>query len=1171
MAPKAKPPPVSASGGLKQGSLFSFFTQKAIPKPPPTSAHSSSPSAPQTEAPTPKTTRINPLLDQVHVGCRVEVYWLDDDEYYSARVTRQNKHQFYLEYEADGQCEWIDLSQETFRLLKDQPTKKRRRIQEDDDNVDKEGEEEEEFSEEAEFGNDEESEYDNNADDSEDEKELADDDQWMVTDDEDDQKVEQLSKKNKKRPTLSKKLKVSIHDSAPPKLDTTPRPAPAKKSPLDSFGHSPCLPQAVTPALSRATTSPPAKKTPQATTPSPTAPPLFVRDAINPAGSHLHHHLPFCRNPRDGSGRTPDHTDYDPRTLTVVSSDWTRLAGKPMTDAVAQWWHLKAQYKDAVLLFKTGKFYELFHMDADVGVQVLGLLYMKGHVAHAGFPEISYGAMADRLVRAGYKVARVEQTETPENLVERKRLAKRAGKQQQSPKVVNREVCSVLTLGTRTFCYLDQDTAGILSSAATGDEMVGPLLAIREILVDQAAGVGDDDDHVRPECEYGITLVDAMRGTVTIGQFADDVLRSRMSTLLTAFCPSEILVHSDASPTLLSLIRSVQSVNPHPFRLETIQSEESFPKSTALDAAVRSEMDRGRGSRVHPWDVEETLAEIHRRKYYPRSSKVKQDTSVSRWPQVLRAAVEGRAELALSSFGSALYYLQRNLIDAELLSMGVVKAYIPPLSSAASMIDESSDCIQQLASYESRVESGVDPTALLSPQASAPAGSGQLQLDNRVEIVPVKESLHLESQVDHMALDGTTLHNLEILTNSVDYKTKGSLWSKINYTKTPHGSRLLRAWLLRPLFRKPDIERRADAVEELASGAGAAALSDATSVLSKCGDIERLLSRVHSMSGNCSLDEDDGPSVGVHPNERAVLYETGTYAKRKVGDFSKVLNGLRYASQIPEIFHGIGIRSGLLRKIVCHSENGGCFPDMVQELDWFFSNFDCDQAAKGLFEPTRGIDSLYDQACEAMENIEARLDDYKNEMCSNVLTPRVLAKSSWKYANTKPESKDKYMIELMANVAVPDEFIMKGKRGSGPKQVNKYRTADVQALVDELERAIDIQKERKARGMQLIFAKFDSKRTLWAAAAQATALLDALSSLAHVASRAGFTRPIILECPLDGGSPSLSVVQGRHPCVDNTFGTCEFVPNDLSLGSVAENGPEPRVLLLSGPNMGGTF
>ena len=205
-------------------------------------------------------------------------------------------------------------------------------------------------------------------------------------------------------------------------------------------------------------------------------------------------------------------------------------------------------------------------MDADIGVKVCGLTYMKGHKAHAGFPEISYGPMADKIVNAGYKVARVEQTETPDQM----KLRKKQCKGKNAPKVVNREVCSIMTMGTRTYCYLDVDANnGLLgdeSSSATNNN--GPLLAIREVLVDSTTSSsddnngdeddekisgGDDDDinnnnddddddsaAVKPACEYGITLVDAVRGSVTIGQFADDVLRSRMNTLLTAFSPSEV-------------------------------------------------------------------------------------------------------------------------------------------------------------------------------------------------------------------------------------------------------------------------------------------------------------------------------------------------------------------------------------------------------------------------------------------------------------------------------------------------------------------------------------------------------------------------------------------------------------------------------------------------------
>jgi DNA mismatch repair protein MSH6 len=48
-----------------------------------------------------------------------------------------------------------------------------------------------------------------------------------------------------------------------------------------------------------------------------------------------------------------------------------------------------------------GKFYELFHMDADIGVAEAELIYMKGTKAHSGFPEISYGKYASLLVSKG--------------------------------------------------------------------------------------------------------------------------------------------------------------------------------------------------------------------------------------------------------------------------------------------------------------------------------------------------------------------------------------------------------------------------------------------------------------------------------------------------------------------------------------------------------------------------------------------------------------------------------------------------------------------------------------------------------------------------------------------------------------------------------------------------
>ncbi|KAK6011805.1 MutS domain I protein, partial [Ostertagia ostertagi] len=81
---------------------------------------------------------------------------------------------------------------------------------------------------------------------------------------------------------------------------------------------------------------------------------------------------------------------------------------------------------DTLLFFKVGKFYETFHMDAVIAVECLGLTFMRGAYAHAGFPEAAYGKFADQLVSRGYKVARVEQTETPQQLEERNQKARGA-------------------------------------------------------------------------------------------------------------------------------------------------------------------------------------------------------------------------------------------------------------------------------------------------------------------------------------------------------------------------------------------------------------------------------------------------------------------------------------------------------------------------------------------------------------------------------------------------------------------------------------------------------------------------------------------------------------------------------------------------------------------------
>ena len=132
------------------------------------------------------------------------------------------------------------------------------------------------------------------------------------------------------------------------------------------------------------------------------------------AGEHVHDHTDWMQHPHDRYGHEPNNPEYDPTSLSIPSGYL-----KTCSNGIKQWWAVKQNNYDCVLLMKVGKFYETYHHDADIMVKELDLVYMKGEMAHAGFPEAAYSKFSNMLVNAGYRVARMEQTETPQMLKER--------------------------------------------------------------------------------------------------------------------------------------------------------------------------------------------------------------------------------------------------------------------------------------------------------------------------------------------------------------------------------------------------------------------------------------------------------------------------------------------------------------------------------------------------------------------------------------------------------------------------------------------------------------------------------------------------------------------------------------------------------------------------------
>ncbi|NLA14997.1 MAG: DNA mismatch repair protein MutS [Bacteroidales bacterium] len=107
------------------------------------------------------------------------------------------------------------------------------------------------------------------------------------------------------------------------------------------------------------------------------------------------------------------------------------------TPLMKQYFAIKAEHPDALLLFRVGDFYETFGEDAIKASKALGIVLTKrangaaASVELAGFPHHAMDTYLPKLVRAGFKVAVCEQLEDP-------KLAK---------KLVKRGITEVVTPG----------------------------------------------------------------------------------------------------------------------------------------------------------------------------------------------------------------------------------------------------------------------------------------------------------------------------------------------------------------------------------------------------------------------------------------------------------------------------------------------------------------------------------------------------------------------------------------------------------------------------------------------------------------------------------------------------------------------------------------------------
>ena len=164
-----------------------------------------------------------------------------------------------------------------------------------------------------------------------------------------------------------------------------------------------------------------------------------------------------------------------------------------------QFFTVKAQHPEALLLFRCGDFYETYGEDALTASKVLGIVLTKrsnaapDSIPMAGFPHHSLETYLPRLVRAGYKVAVCDQLEDP-------KLTK---------KIVKRGITELVTPG---IAFSDQ------------------LLEQKEH--NYLAGLTFHKDRI------GAAFLDVSTGSFQVAEGSFDYI----GTLLSSFAPKELLV-----------------------------------------------------------------------------------------------------------------------------------------------------------------------------------------------------------------------------------------------------------------------------------------------------------------------------------------------------------------------------------------------------------------------------------------------------------------------------------------------------------------------------------------------------------------------------------------------------------------------------------------------------
>ena len=359
-----------------------------------------------------------------------------------------------------------------------------------------------------------------------------------------------------------------------------------------------------------------------------------------------------------------------------------------------------------------------------------------------------------------------------------------------------------------------------------------------------------------------------------------------------------------------------------------------------------------------------------------------------------------------------------------------------------------------------------------------------------------------------MQLDQSTLRNLEILKPVSEQRQSPTLFTTLDQTLTPMGTRLFRQWIVRPLIQLSEIQERQEVVRDLVNQVG-----DRMSIrgyLKSIKDLERLNSRISLGVANPRDLMSLSHSLVILPKICQLL---APFQSKYLKTLSRDWDSLQDISS--------WISESLVEDPPLSAKEGGIFREGVhEELDELriLSN-------KG----TRLLAEM-----EARERVKTGIDSLKVKF-NHVFGYYIEVTK----ANTSRVPPDYHRKQTLVNA-------------------ERYTTEELQELEGRLSSADQKKKYLEFELFVDLRNRVSSTATRIQTMAQQLATLDVFTGLAEIATLNRYTQPTIYE----GGV--IQITEGRHPVIENLQPTDGFIANDTTLDLDTN-----RLLLITGPNMAG--